>query len=222
MTEPQVRFDRMPAEGTITGTFAADYGGYLHRGVDVGCVVGTPVVAPAGGTVVAPYNDGSFGIAVCLSHGDGWYTLYAHLSRADVSIGEIVAPGTRLGLSGNTGKSTGPHLHWQLSDSFTFPSDINRSRNPLDYFEEEDMTEAEDNLLAVFSGSEEATLSREQRLANARYRRDEIAAGKSASVNDRAASAIVLSKRAIAGLTALAVGAGALGPQVLDIIGGLK
>lgn len=81
---------------------------------------------------------------------------------------------------------------------------------------------ADDDLtIAIFSGGEEANLSREQRLINARYRRDEIVAGRAQSVNDRSTSAITLSKRAIAAAAALAVAAGAAGAQVTDILGGL-
>lgn len=160
MSEPQVRFYRTPVDAPITGGFGANYGGYLHRGVDFGCPIGTPVRAPAAGTVVQPFNDGSFGVAVCLNHGDGWYTIYAHLSRADVQIGQRVPKGLQLGLSGNTGLSTGPHLHWQLSNSPQFPSDIARSRDPLRYVtnpnEEEPMTPEEraklDAVYAALSG----------------------------------------------------------------------
>lgn len=80
----------------------------------------------------------------------------------------------------------------------------------------------DDDLLAMFSGSEEADLSREERLKNARYRRDEIAAGSAQSVNDRSTSAITLSKRAIAAASALALAMGAAGSQVADILGGLQ
>lgn len=135
MSEPTVLFDRMPAEGTITGRFGQEYRDgnrvWAHRGVDIGCPTGTPVYAPAPGMVVAFTNDGSFGIAVCLKHADGWHTLYAHLSRAVVSPGNYVQRGALLGYSGATGVVTGPHLHWQLSDSNSFPIDIGRSRDPL-------------------------------------------------------------------------------------------
>jgi hypothetical protein len=146
--EPQVRFTRHPVDGPITGRFGEDYGGYLHRGVDYGVPVGTPVRAPAAGEAVPFVNDGSFGLGVCLRHADGWFTLYAHLSRADVVPGMRVEPGQQIGLSGNTGRSTGPHLHWQLCSSSAFPADIRYSRDPLDYLsEEEPMTPDEKELL---------------------------------------------------------------------------
>lgn len=154
MTEPTVRFYMMPAEGPITGMFGQQYvdgpNTWSHRGVDIGCPIGTPVRAPAAGVVVQPFNDGSFGTAVCLDHGDGWHTIYAHLSRADVAIGEKAPKGLQLGLSGDTGHVRGAHLHWQLSDSPTFPADISHSRDPLRYLDlEEPMTYSERGLLAV-------------------------------------------------------------------------
>lgn len=135
MTEPTVVFDRMPAAGPITGGFGSwMFDGertWQHRGIDIGCETGTPVYAPAPGVAVAFSNDGSFGIAVCLKHADGWHSLYAHLSRAIVSPGNHVERGALLGYSGATGFVSGPHLHWQLCDSPSFPVDIRRSRDPL-------------------------------------------------------------------------------------------
>lgn len=159
MTEPTVRFYAMPAEGPITGRFGDRYSDgpktWLHRGVDVGCPTGTPVRAPAAGMVAQPFNDGTFGTAVCLDHGDGWYTLYAHLSRSDVALGQRCPKGLQLGLSGATGYVSGAHLHWQLSDSPTFPVDISHSRDPLHYLittEDQPMTPAERGLLNIAWG----------------------------------------------------------------------
>lgn len=151
--EPRVRFTRHPVDGPITGRFDDVYtvGGrtYRHRGVDYGVPVGTPVYAPAAGRSVAFTNDGSFGIGVCLEHEDGWFTLYAHLSQAAIPLGRVVQPGQLIGYSGNTGLSTGPHLHWQLCSSSQFPVDISYSRDPLQYMllEEDKMTPQERELL---------------------------------------------------------------------------
>lgn len=118
--------------GNITGNFGDDYGGYQHRGTDVGVIIGTPVIAPTDGLVVPFYNDGSFGIGVCLEHpGTGWYSLYAHLNQKLFGEGEFVPSGVRLGYSGNTGYSSGPHLHWQVCDSPQIPSNIAHSRDPM-------------------------------------------------------------------------------------------
>lgn len=156
MSEPTVLFDRMPADGPITGTFGqwyeSDRGRWQHRGVDIGCPTGTPVYAPAPGVVVPFMNDGSFGKAVCLRHADGWYTLYAHLSRIDVLPDQLIERGQRLGRSGATGLVTGPHLHWQLCDSQSFPVDIARSRDPLAYLITEEQMETYRWALVRISG----------------------------------------------------------------------
>ena len=111
-------------------------GPYPHRGVDFGCPVGTMVYAPAGGTVVAFTNDGSFGTAICIDHdkpNTEWYSLLAHLSQAKANVGDVVVAGQPIGLSGATGKVTGPHLHWQVCKSKTFPVDITMSADPLSF-----------------------------------------------------------------------------------------
>ena len=139
------RFLEAPVAGPISQRFGdSAFGGYPHRGTDFAVMEGTRVRNPALDPGVAVRFTNSFtqwngqqvrafGNGVCLDHGDGWWSLYAHLSRVDVSIGQIVQPGEVLGLTGNTGVSTGPHLHWQVSDAPTFPTDINQSRDPFDF-----------------------------------------------------------------------------------------
>jgi len=84
-----------------------------HTGLDIGIPSGTAVRAPAFGVVEsAQANHPVFGSYVILRHAGGLRTLYAHLSRIDVVQGQGLQPGDGLGLSGNTGLSTGPHLHW--------------------------------------------------------------------------------------------------------------
>lgn len=149
-----VRYPLDILPGGITGGFGASYGGYSHRGTDVGVPIGTPVFAPAAGQAVVFTNDGSFGKGVCLAHPDtGWFSLYAHLSLVDVFVGQDIRPGQRIGLSGNTGYSTGPHLHWQVSTSPSFPTDIRFSRDPMAVpfvdQEEDDMTPDERELLTL-------------------------------------------------------------------------
>jgi hypothetical protein len=124
-------------DGTpISGHFAQTEGyPHPHRGLDYGCFTGTRIVAPAAGTVVDFFNDGSFGNGVCLDHVDTpWYSLYAHLSSVSVSIGQAVHAGDELGFSGATGLVDGPHLHWQVCRDSTFPTDIARSADPLTFF----------------------------------------------------------------------------------------
>jgi Peptidase family M23 len=131
-------FDRMPAAGPITGSFGEEYRRngktYLHRGLDIGCPAGTPVYAPAGGPVVPFLNDGTFGIAVCIDHLDTpWYSLYAHLNGDRVNVGDVVAAGQLIGVSGATGDVDGAHLHWQVCKSAVFPIDIAQSADPLSF-----------------------------------------------------------------------------------------
>lgn len=86
----------------------------MHEGVDFVANVGTPVLAPADGVVVEAGRDGHYGILVKLDHGDGLQTLFAHLSRARVDVGDRVTRGDHIGDVGNTGRSTAAHLHYEV------------------------------------------------------------------------------------------------------------
>lgn len=88
-----------------------------YNGIDIAASVGTPVRASADGKVLiaksSGYN-GGYGLYVVVSHNNGTQTLYAHLSRVNVSVGETVSKGEIIGAVGNTGRSTGPHLHFEV------------------------------------------------------------------------------------------------------------
>jgi murein DD-endopeptidase MepM/ murein hydrolase activator NlpD len=85
-----------------------------HNGLDFGTPVGTPIKATMNGKVVyAGWNDQGYGNLVILENGP-YRTLYAHLSEVPVSVGQQVSAGSVIGLSGNTGNSTGPHLHYEI------------------------------------------------------------------------------------------------------------
>ena len=86
----------------------------FHSGVDLAIAAGTPVRAAAAGRVVLARALAVHGNTIVLDHGLGVYSLYAHLSTFRVHVGDVVAAGRVLGLSGSTGLSTGPHLHWEL------------------------------------------------------------------------------------------------------------
>lgn len=87
----------------------------LHRGVDVSIIRDEPVVAAFPGTVVvSKYNQGGYGHYVLVEHENGLSTLYGHLSERLVKVGEKVYPGDIVGLAGNTGKSSGAHLHFEI------------------------------------------------------------------------------------------------------------
>lgn len=98
----------------------------FHRGVDVSAKPGTPVIAPADGVVVEAGNDPDYGNIVRLDHGLGYKTFYAHLSETVVKKGQRVHRGQMIGNVGNTGRSTGPHLHYEVHLNGT-------AMNPLRY-----------------------------------------------------------------------------------------
>jgi murein DD-endopeptidase MepM/ murein hydrolase activator NlpD len=106
----------MPLVGArVSSFFGALRGHRAHGGVDFSTPVGTPVMATDGGVVVASTNryegDKKYGEVVVIEHLNGFRSLYAHLNRRSVNVGDEVAPGQLIGLSGMTGHSTGPHLH---------------------------------------------------------------------------------------------------------------
>ena len=86
----------------------------FHAGVDLDANYGDVVRASAAGTVVAADYDGGYGLKVDIDHGNGYHTWYAHLSRADVHLGERVTKAQPIALVGSSGRSTGPHLHYQV------------------------------------------------------------------------------------------------------------
>ena len=99
------------------GRKTSNYGwrwGRLHKGVDWGLPVGTTIFASSGGTVVRADKNGAYGLCVLISHPDGRMTRYAHCSKLLVSAGQSVEQGETIALSGNTGRSTGPHLHFEM------------------------------------------------------------------------------------------------------------
>jgi murein DD-endopeptidase MepM/ murein hydrolase activator NlpD len=100
------------------GVFTSGYGwrwGRMHRGIDVANNVGTPILAARTGRVVfSGWHDGGYGYLITLEHPDGSRSLYAHNSRLMVSNGQDVRQGTVIALMGSTGRSTGPHLHFEI------------------------------------------------------------------------------------------------------------
>ena len=86
---------------------------HRHTGQDFAVPTGTPVHSVGGGTVVSTNCGDAFGNQIVIRHSDGYYTQYAHLSRVHVRPGQEVAAGELIGLSGSTGNSTGPHLHFE-------------------------------------------------------------------------------------------------------------
>jgi LysM repeat protein len=91
-----------------------------HFGIDIAGRLGNPIYAADSGVVVyAGWNDYGYGEMIVIDHGSGWQTLYAHLNLINVVCGQEVTQGDTIGLMGSTGKSTGPHLHFEMrSDDY--------------------------------------------------------------------------------------------------------
>ena len=111
--------DLWPVEGQITGSFGERIDpfngeGAFHEGVDIGSSYGQPVVAPADGIVIFADFLGGYGRALILDHGHGITTRYGHLASFAVSAGQHVHRGEVIGYVGLSGRSTGPHLHYEV------------------------------------------------------------------------------------------------------------
>ena len=112
VTGEQASFAR-PGTGRLTSQYGRRWG-RLHAGVDLAAGVGAPIFAVTDATVLSAGWEGGYGRAIRLLHGDGTTSVYGHLSQVLVSDGERVAAGQQIGEEGNTGQSTGPHLHFEI------------------------------------------------------------------------------------------------------------
>ena len=101
-----------PQTGRVTSLFGIRHG-RRHQGMDLSLPIGTPLYATFDGKVRISSYLGGYGNLVVIRHANGLETFYGHLSRSDVKPGDIVRAGQVIGLSGNTGRSTGPHLHFE-------------------------------------------------------------------------------------------------------------
>ncbi len=102
-----------PIRGKINSPFGNRSRGF-HSGIDIQASTGDPIYSAAAGTVVSASYSGGYGNLVTIDHGDGVTTLYAHLSQFNVSVGQTVGSQELVGLAGTTGRSTGPHLHFEV------------------------------------------------------------------------------------------------------------
>ena len=115
-----------PLEGVLSSPFGQRWG-RVHEGIDIAVAEGTPVLAAECGTVVhVNENSDGYGKLIKIDHGYGVITAYAHLKEIQVYEGQVVNSKTQIALSGNTGRSTGPHLHFEIVKNGT-------PLNPLDY-----------------------------------------------------------------------------------------
>jgi murein DD-endopeptidase MepM/ murein hydrolase activator NlpD len=96
-----------------------------HSGVDFHAAYGSSVVSVGSGTVVEAGWGGAYGNNIVIRMNDGTYTQYGHLSSIGVYVGQSVEPGQQIGVSGSTGNSTGPHLHFEARSTADYGSDIN-------------------------------------------------------------------------------------------------
>lgn len=104
----------LPLKRPVISDIYGERWGTFHYGMDFACGIGTPVLAVADGIVTEAYYHHQFGNTVLLTHPDGTRTRYAHMSELLVQEGQTVTQGQTVGLSGNTGDSTGPHLHFEV------------------------------------------------------------------------------------------------------------
>ena len=99
-----------------------------HKGIDIGASMGAQVIAAAAGKVTTVSYNSARGYFIVVDHGNGYVTLYQHLSRQDVKVGDMVRAGQQIGAVGETGISTAPHLHFEVHVNGT-------PVNPLQFFE---------------------------------------------------------------------------------------
>lgn len=118
-SEPKDILTRRPTFGAVSSKFGSrklkfERRARQHNGVDFKAPTGSPVLASGAGEVVASGWRGAYGQAVEIDHGGGLTTIYAHLSKRMVKVGQKVRAGAMIGQVGNTGRSTGPHLHFEM------------------------------------------------------------------------------------------------------------
>ena len=110
---------RWPVRGSVNSEYGSrqspwQEGREFHSGIDIRAGSGTPIYAPAAGTVVHAGVAQDYGTAIVLDHGQDIRSLYGHLSKVSVQPGQRVVRGTVIGYTGNTGRSSGPHLHYEI------------------------------------------------------------------------------------------------------------
>ena len=131
------RISKIPSIRPVDGGYLNSTFGYridpidnvkrFHHGQDITVKSGSPVYAPADGEIKRAYYVGGFGNHIKIDHGLGYTTLFAHLSKLNVKHGQKVKRGEVIGHSGNTGRSTAPHLHYEIHYN-------GEPQNPLDFF----------------------------------------------------------------------------------------
>jgi len=117
--KPDITFRQMPVQGVISSPFGARR--YVngkprspHTGVDIAAPEGTPIIAPLSGRILLVHSMYLDGNTVVIGHGRGLVSVYCHLSKIDVKPGQWIKTGGKIGEVGQTGRTTGPNLHWGI------------------------------------------------------------------------------------------------------------
>lgn len=123
-----------PAKGWITSSFGVRTSPFtakreFHKGLDISAPMGSPIYAPANGKVLFVGDDSGYGLTVALNHGNGMSTRFAHLNSSAVKAGQNVSRGELIAFVGSSGRSTGPHLHYEVRLNGVF---VNPERFILD------------------------------------------------------------------------------------------
>ncbi len=117
----------------------------MHKGIDLTAPTGTPVYATGDGKIImAGYSTGGYGNRIIIDHGFGFQTIYAHLSEIEVKPGQKVKRGTLIGKVGSTGRSTAPHLHYEVHKN-------NNPENPVNYYYNDLTPEQYNQVIAISS-----------------------------------------------------------------------
>jgi murein DD-endopeptidase MepM/ murein hydrolase activator NlpD len=121
----------IPADGWYSSRFGYRRSPFtkrreFHKGLDIAARKGTPIVAPADGRVIRIGRNGSLGLMMVIDHGHGFVTRYGHIQNALKSVGDFVKRGDQIARVGDSGRTTGPHLHYEVIVN-------NRNENPENY-----------------------------------------------------------------------------------------
>jgi murein DD-endopeptidase MepM/ murein hydrolase activator NlpD len=114
-----------PARGSITSRYGMRWG-RRHTGIDIAAPYGSAVKAAEGGEVIWVGYEGGYGKLIKIDHGANYVSYYGHLSKYYVNVGDKVYKGQKIGAVGNTGNSTGPHVHFEIRKNGVV-------QNPLNY-----------------------------------------------------------------------------------------
>lgn len=150
LNENAVFYESLPAIIPTTGGYSIEGFGMrmhpilkvmkMHEGLDILTDVGSPVFAPGNGKVIYVGPRGGYGTTIEIDHGFGYKTIYAHLSKSLVREGQDVKRGERIALTGNSGLSTGPHLHYEVHLNGVPQDPINYFFEDFNYFESKKLT----------------------------------------------------------------------------------